>query len=215
MDPQLIVMIIILMVSVVIHEIAHGFAANWLGDPTARLQGRLSPNPLVHIDPLGSVIVPGLMAVSSLALPGPGLIFGWAKPVPYNPYNFTNQKWGEAIVAIAGPASNVALAVIFAVVVRLADILSLSETFIALAIQVIVINILLALFNLIPIPPLDGSKIFPRFLPRKLQFGYDRFRSFLDQNFILGFVLVLFVMFYFLLEPLRYATFYLTSLLIG
>jgi Zn-dependent protease len=210
MEPLQIALILILIMSVVIHEMAHGYAANWLGDPTARLQGRLSPNPLVHLDPLMSVILPGLLVIS-----GSPFLFGAAKPVPYNPYNFTNQKWGEAIVAAAGPASNIALAIIFAIVVRFAEALTLSETFIVLAVQVIILNIFLAFFNLVPIPPLDGSKIFPRFLPLSLRMQYDKFRMFLEQNVFLGFGIVIFFFVVFLAEPLYRLTQMLTFWLIG
>ena len=89
MEPTQIATIVILIMSVIIHEMAHGYAANWLGDPTARLMGRLSPNPLVHLDPMMSVILPGLLLAT-----GSPILFGAAKPVPYNPYNFTNQRWG-------------------------------------------------------------------------------------------------------------------------
>ena len=143
MEPTQIAMIVILIISVIIHEMAHGYAANWLGDPTARLMGRLSPNPLVHLDPMMSVILPGILLAT-----GSPILFGAAKPVPYNPYNFTNQKWGEAIVAFAGPLANLAIAGIFAVLVRLSDILNLSTSFIQLAIGVIMLNIFLAFFNL-------------------------------------------------------------------
>lgn len=210
MEPLQIAMILILIMSVVIHEMAHGYAANWLGDPTARLQGRLSANPLVHLDPLMSVILPGLLIMS-----GSPILFGAAKPVPYNPYNFTNQKWGEAIVAAAGPASNIVLAVIFAVLVRFAEVLALSETFVLLAVQVIILNIFLAFFNLVPIPPLDGSKILPRFLPRGLRLSYDRFRTFLEQNAFLGFGMVILFFVLFLSEPLYKLTLTLTYRLIG
>jgi len=189
---------------------AHGYAADWLGDPTARLQGRLSPNPIVHLDPLMSVILPGLLIVT-----GSPFLFGAAKPVPYNPYNFTNQKWGEAIVAAAGPASNIALAIIFALVVRFADALALSETFIILAVQVIILNLFLAFFNLVPIPPLDGSKILPRFLPYSLRMQYDRLRAFLEQNFFLGFGLMIFIFIVFLAEPFFRFTQILTFWMIG
>ncbi len=210
MEPLQIAMILILIMSVVIHEMAHGYAANWLGDPTARLQGRLSPNPIVHLDPLMSVILPGLLVMS-----GSPILFGAAKPVPYNPYNFTNQKWGEAIVAAAGPASNIVLALIFAVVVRFADALALSETFITLAVQVIILNIFLAFFNLVPIPPLDGSKILPRFLPYSLRMSYERFRMFFEHNAFLGFGLVILFFVVFLSEPLYRLTLTLTYGLIG
>ena len=210
MDPLHIAMVVVLIISVVIHEMAHGFAADWLGDPTARLQGRLSPNPLVHLDPFMSVILPGLLIFS-----GSPILFGAAKPVPYNPYNFTNQKWGEAIVAAAGPASNIAIAVLFAVIIRFADALSLSETFVLLCLQVIILNIFLAFFNLVPSPPLDGSKILPRLLPRSLRLSYDRFRATLEQNAFLGFGIVIFFFVVFLAQPLYYVTQILAFWLIG
>jgi len=189
-----IILIVGLVFSVVLHEMAHGYAANWLGDPTARLQGRLTANPLVHIDPLMSVIIPGLLILS-----GSQIVFGAAKPVPYNPYNLTNQKWGEAIVAAAGPLTNILIAVIFAVLFRNAEILNLNEAFMAISFQMIFLNIFLAIFNLIPLPPLDGSKILPRLLPRFLAEKYEDFRYFFERNIFLGFFLVIFV-FFFLLE---------------
>jgi Zn-dependent protease len=210
MEPTQIAMIVILIISVIIHEMAHGYAANWLGDPTARLMGRLSPNPLVHLDPMMSVILPGLLLAT-----GSPILFGAAKPVPYNPYNLRNQKWGEAIVAFAGPLANLVIAVIFAVLVRLADVLSLSSAFVELSIGVIVLNIFLAFFNLVPIPPLDGSKILPRFLPRTLRMKYESFRAYFEQNIALGFALVILVFMVFLAGPLYYATQVLTSILIG
>jgi len=197
MDPLMIAMIVALILSVVLHEMAHGYAANWLGDPTARLQGRLSANPLVHIDPLMSVILPGLLIVT-----GSPFLFGAAKPVPYNPYNFTNQKWGEAIVAAAGPAANVFIAIVFAVLVRLSEVLQLSETFVQLSIGIIMLNIFLAIFNLMPIPPLDGSKILPRLLPYSLAMKYESFRFFFERNIALAFVLVIVVFIYVLSGPL-------------
>lgn len=203
-------MIVILILSVVIHEMAHGYAANWLGDPTARLQGRLSANPLVHLDPLMSVILPGILLAT-----GSPILFGAAKPVPYNPYNFTNQKWGEAIVAAAGPLANFAIAGVFAVLVRLSDVLQLSEAFVSLAISVIMLNIFLAFFNLVPIPPLDGSKILPRFLPYQLRMKYEGMRGYFERNIALGFALVIIFFMVFLAGPLYMATQWLTYLLVG
>jgi len=164
--------IIALIASIILHEMAHGYAANWLGDPTARLQGRLSINPLVHIDPLGSIIIPGLFFFSSA-----GFLFGWAKPVPYNPYNLSDQKYGEAKVAAAGPAVNLILALIFGLLIRSADSLGLNASFVELASYIVYINILLAFFNLIPIPPLDGSKIITAFLPFSAELKYREFAS--------------------------------------
>ena len=205
-----VVMIIALIVSVVIHEMAHGFAANWLGDPTARLAGRLSPNPLVHLDPLMSVILPGLLIFS-----GSPILFGAAKPVPYNPYNLKNQKWGEAIVAAAGPAANILIAVVFALLIRSANVLGLSDTFISLSIGIIVLNIFLAFFNLVPLPPLDGSKIMPKFLPHHLEMKYENFRAYFERNIGLGFALVIIVFIVFLAGPLHRLTIWLTNMLIG
>lgn len=156
-----------LILSIVLHEMAHGYAANALGDPTARLAGRLSGNPLVHLDPLGSVIIPALLFIGNA-----GILFGWAKPVPYNPYNLSNKKYGEALVAVAGPAVNILLAFIFAMIIRAADPLHLSNSFVDLASYIVYINILLACFNMIPFPPLDGSKILMAFLPFAAQQKY-------------------------------------------
>jgi len=165
-----IAIIIALIASIVLHEMAHGYAANALGDPTARLQGRLSGNPLVHLDPLGSVIIPALLFFGNA-----GILFGWAKPVPYNPYNLRDQKWGEALVAVAGPAINVFLAIVFAMIIRLAPVLELSASFTQLAWYIVYINILLAMFNMLPIPPLDGSKILMAALPLRAQQQYRQF----------------------------------------
>jgi len=210
MDILQIAMIVALIISVIIHEMAHGYAANWLGDPTARLAGRLSPNPLVHIDPMMSVILPGLLVPT-----GSPILFGAAKPVPYNPYNLRDQKWGEAIVAAAGPASNIVIAIVFALLVRSADALNLSATFIELAIGVIILNIFLAFFNLVPIPPLDGSKILPKFLPYALAMKYEQFRAYFERNVALGFGLVILLFIVFLANPLYQLTIWLTNLLLG
>ncbi len=210
MEPQQIAMLVALIISVILHEMAHGYAANWLGDPTARLQGRLTANPLVHIDPLMSVILPGLLVFS-----GSPILFGAAKPVPYNPYNFTNQKWGEAIVAFAGPLANFAIAGIFAILVRSAEILQLSDTFVSLAIGIIILNIFLAFFNLVPIPPLDGSKILPKFLPYSLAMSYERFRFYMEGNMLIAFPVIIIAFILFLSQPLYNLTQSITKLLIG
>jgi Zn-dependent protease len=208
MEPQDIALIVALILSVVIHEMAHGHAANWLGDPTARLAGRLSPNPLVHLDPLMSVIIPGFLIIS-----GSPILFGAAKPVPYNPYNFSNQRWGEAIVAIAGPLSNIAIALIFALLIRSADVFGLSASFVELAVSIIALNIFLALFNMVPIPPLDGSKILPRLLPYALSMRYEGLRRVMEHNVMLSFGVVILVFVLFLGEPLAYLTQYLAYFL--
>jgi len=210
MEPLTIALIIGLIVSIVLHEVGHAYAANWLGDPTARLEGRLSVNPLVHIDPIMSILVPGLLIMS-----GSPILFGAAKPVPYNPYNFRNQKWGEAIVAAAGPAVNILLALIFAVVVQVGAGTSLSETFLFLAAQLVVMNLFLAFFNLVPIPPLDGSKILPRLLPFSLRMQYEGFRRFMEQNVFLAFGLVIFLFVVVLGDPLYDVVFSIAKVLIG
>lgn len=179
MGADIIFLIAILIISVVFHEVSHGFAAHYLGDPTARLQGRLTLNPVKHVDPLGSLILPALLVLSS----SPFLI-GWAKPVPYNPHNFQRGgRWAEALVAAAGPAANVLIALVFGLLMR-AGVFPAELT--SLVISIVFINVLLAIFNLIPIPPLDGSKILSMLLPQGLRIQYERARGVLEQNFFLG-----------------------------
>lgn len=164
--------IVILIFSVIIHEVAHGFMAEYLGDPTARLQGRLTLNPLKHIDPVGSILVP---VITSMA----GFTFGWAKPVPFNPYNLRNRRKGEFLIALAGPLSNLILAIIFGIVIRLAVANQIiSVAFIEIASYIVIINIVLAIFNLIPLPPLDGSKLVLAWLPDQ----YGRLRMVLETS---------------------------------
>lgn len=171
--------IIVLLFSVVVHEVSHGLMALELGDHTARLAGRLTLNPIKHLDPFGSVILPIILAI----IPG-GIVFGWAKPVPYNPYNLKDPKKGGALIAAAGPLSNLALAFIFSIAYRL----GLGMTPAAPLIEVIIIiNIVLAIFNIIPIPPLDGSKILFWLLPR----GTENFQAFMERyGFIILIVLI-------------------------
>lgn len=188
MESAFIVIIVALILSIVLHEMAHGYMADWLGDPTARLQGRLSPNPLVHIDILGSIIVPALLFISNA-----GFLFGWAKPVPYNPYNLNDQKWGEAKVAAAGPAVNILIAVLFGLLIRFNELLGLNSAFIELSSYIVYINILLALFNMIPIPPLDGSKIIQPFLPYSLQVSYRSFVQNFERWGLIGTFLFIFI----------------------
>ena len=192
-----VIIITALILSIVLHEVAHGYMANWLGDPTARLQGRLSANPLVHLYPVGSIVVPGLLFFS-----GVGILFGWAKPVPYNPYNFSDQRYGEAKVAAAGPAVNLILAFIFGMLIRLAPELGLPGSFIDIASYIVYINILLAFFNLIPIPPLDGSKIITVLLPlglaekyRNLSMQIERYGLLFTFLFIFVFINILWMPF--------------------
>ncbi|TSC86920.1 MAG: membrane-associated zinc metalloprotease [Parcubacteria group bacterium Gr01-1014_8] len=178
--------IVIIMFSAVIHEVMHGVAADKLGDPTARYAGRLTLNPIKHLDPFGSVMLPVILALTHSPI-----LFGWAKPVPYNPYNLTKSpKWGEAIVAGAGPASNFAIALIAAVFVRANFFSSELDSVLFL---IVVINIMLGIFNLIPIPPLDGSKVLSALLPYGLARTYDELRARLEYNPFMGMGLVLIV----------------------
>lgn len=150
--------ILILILSVVVHEVAHGWSAYFLGDSTAKLAGRLTLNPISHLDPMGSFFVP--LLTYSLG----GFIFGWAKPVPYNPYNLRVGRAGPALVGLAGPVANIFLAICFSIIIRL-TLGVVPMAFIELAAMVVVINFGLAIFNLIPVPPLDGSKILFALIP--------------------------------------------------
>jgi Zn-dependent protease len=155
---------VIFIMSIVIHEVAHGLAALWQGDPTAKYQGRLTLNPVKHIDPIGSILVPVLAYFLG------GFIFGWAKPVPYNPYNLRDQKYGSAMVGAAGPLANILIALVFGFFLRVLLItgkIDIQDGGIILSIFTfaIMVNVLLAFFNLIPFPPLDGSKLLFAILP--------------------------------------------------
>ena len=184
MELTFIFFIAILIMSIVIHEVAHGYAADMLGDPTAKLAGRLTLNPLPHLDPMGSVLLPIILVVTNA-----GFIFGWAKPVPYNPYNLKKGKWGPAIVAVAGPLSNLFIAFVFGMVLRFGGSLGLPDAFLAISIYIVFINILLAVFNMLPIPPLDGSKVLFSILPYK----YQHIEQTLERY---GFIILLFVIFF-------------------
>lgn len=188
MGAEAIIIIVALIASIVLHEMAHGYAANWLGDPTARLEGRLSLNPLVHLDPIGSILVPALLFFGNA-----GFLFGWAKPVPYNPYNLSDQRYGEAKVAFAGPLTNLAIALLFSVLLRVHDVLQLPGAFVDIASYVVYINILLAFFNLIPIPPLDGSKIVTALLPYKMAESYRSFTRWFEQYGLIATLLFIFI----------------------
>jgi len=160
----------ILVMSVVIHEVSHGFMAYFLGDPTAKMAGRLTLNPIKHVDPVGSLLVPGILAL----LPG-SIIFGWAKPVPYNPYNLQAGKVGPALVAAAGPASNFFLALVFGLLIRFLPVTLLTPQAISIMSLVVAINLMLAIFNLLPVPPLDGSQILFSLLPYRWRFIEELF----------------------------------------
>jgi len=157
--------IIVLIFSAIIHEYMHGWMAYRLGDSTAKDAGRLTFNPFAHLDWFGSFLLPLIMVVSNMPF-----VFGWAKPVPYNPYNLKDKKYGEAKVALAGPLGNLIVAIFFGLFLRLVPLSSL--TFVFLISTIITINLILMIFNLIPIPPLDGSKILAAFLPAKARQKY-------------------------------------------
>lgn len=173
-------MVVVLLFSIIIHEVAHGYVALRNGDPTAKIMGRLTLNPVPHIDPVGSILLPGLLLLSHA-----GILFGWAKPVPVNPLNYRNYRQGEIAVSAAGPLSNLALAAVFAFLLR-SELGGVGLQ--TLAYYGVSINIFLALFNLIPIPPLDGSHILAMLLPPNLLRLYRH----LDQ---VGFILIL-ILFY-------------------
>ena len=199
-------LIIILIFSIVIHEVSHGTMANYLGDPTAKYAGRLTLNPISHLDPIGSVILPIFLIIMAKIMGG-GIIFGWAKPVPINPYNFRDQKYGSAKVALAGPASNLALALVFGLALRFLPILDIHPGLVLMFSYIVWINILLAVFNLLPIPPLDGSHILFTFLPYSMQ----NIKIFLSQ---FGLFILLFIIF-FLFRWAIYLINWIFSLIVG
>lgn len=199
---SVILQIMVLILSATLHEASHGYVAYALGDPTAKYEGRLTLNPIKHLDLFGSIILPALMYLSS----GGSVIFGWAKPVPYNPDNLKAGKWGPVYVALAGPASNLLLAFVFGMVVRFAGS-TLSVSFISLVGLIVFINVLLAVFNLLPVPPLDGSKLLFALLPASARNIEEFFHRY--QLFILLFVL------FFGWRIIAYPVNILSSLLLG
>jgi Zn-dependent protease len=179
-------LVVVIIFSAIIHEVMHGAAADWLGDKTARYAGRLTLNPIPHIDMFGSIILPALLALSHSPF-----FFAWAKPVPYNPYNLRPGRFSEAIVAGAGPLSNIIIALVGGLIIR-ANIFPGAVDIIFL---IVVVNVMLCFFNLIPVPPLDGSKVLEAFLPRALQHGYANWRSSMERNPFLGMGIVLLIVF--------------------
>ncbi len=179
---------LVIVPSSIIHEYMHGAMAKQLGDDTAERAGRLTLNPLAHIDPFGTVMLPLVLLMS-----GSGFMFAYAKPVPYNPNNLRNQKWGPALVGVAGPLSNIVVALIFGLAVRLALPMAVTSDFGILFLSFLSLiayaNVLLAVFNLVPIPPLDGSKVLLALIP-------DRYWDFKEQFERYGiYLLIVFIVF--------------------
>ncbi len=173
-------MLVVLFFSVIVHEVAHGYVALLNGDATAKLYGRLTFNPVPHIDLVGTILVPAILFFSQS-----GILFGWAKPVPVNPRNFRNYRTGELSVSASGPLSNFFLAAVFA---QLLPWAGNNPGFFLICKYGVIINLYLMLFNLIPIPPLDGSKILMPLLPRSLQELYAQLEP-------VGFLLILILLY--------------------
>lgn len=181
---RIIVWILPVVFAITVHEVAHGWIAKKYGDNTADSQGRLTLNPIKHIDLVGTIIIPGLLLIT-----GTGFIFGWAKPVPVDPRNFKNPRADMAVVALAGPVSNLLMAVFWALIARVgmtigSDAAMIAEPLIYTGIAGISINLVLALVNLLPIPPLDGSRILSGLLPDYWAWQYNKLERF-------GFIILL------------------------
>jgi Zn-dependent protease len=218
MDPLTLILafipaIVVIIFSIILHEVAHGYMADLLGDPTARYAGRLTLNPLPHIDPIGSVALPGI-----LALTGSPFLIGWAKPVPYNPYNLQPQKWGlpaaagEALVGFAGPLTNIIIAVIAGLLLRFQVFPDQFSTILTMA---SLSNLSLAILNLIPIPPLDGSKVLKAFLPYPLSQTYANLEGMTYALGPVGLIGVLLLFIYVLSDPASRLVLYLFSVIVG
>jgi len=179
---RIVVWVLPVVFAITVHEVAHGWVAKKQGDKTASMLGRLTLNPLKHMDLLGTIIIPGLLLISST-----GFIFGWAKPVPVDTRNFKNPRKSMALVALAGPVSNLLMAIGWALIIRVGVMIemeAISLPMILMGKAGISINLVLALINMIPIPPLDGSRIVTGILPSKWAWHYNRFERF-------GFILLL------------------------
>lgn len=195
---QIVLMVAAFIPAIVLHEVAHGYVAYKLGDPTAKSKGRLSLNPLKHIDPFGSIILPGCLIFMSALSGGSGMIFGYAKPVPYNPHYFKNVRKGELLVGLAGPATNLLLSLVGAAIAwggvyllqHVSMIPSLGLYVWYFGTYFCNVNLCLAFFNLIPIPPLDGSSIIAVFLNNKQLAVYYKIQQY-SMFFFLLVVLVI------------------------
>ncbi len=201
---------IVLILSIIAHEVAHGYAADSLGDPTARLAGRLTLNPLPHIDLMGSIVIPALLVFTQSPI-----LFGWAKPVPYNPYNLKARRWGETLVAVAGSATNIFLAIIFGLIVRFSPTIGLDQTALSLAATIAFINLFLGLFNLIPFPPLDGFTALRAALPWHLSSGLSRLEHQIRGAGAVSLILFLIVFSYIFAGPFFNLVLWLFGLITG
>ncbi|MEW6481651.1 MAG: site-2 protease family protein [bacterium] len=187
---NLVIYIAVLLFSVVIHEVSHAFVADTCGDKTARLSGRLSLNPVAHLDPIGSILVPLFAFITHIPVPA------WAKPVPVNSYNLNNPRSDMVKVALAGPLSNIGLALISSIILRLSFI-PVGSYLEQILLCFVIANFLLSLFNLIPIPPLDGSRIIAYFLPPNTSFKVSFLEPF---GFIILILLLSFGFFNFIVQ---------------
>ena len=177
-----------LIFAITLHESAHGWAAGRLGDPTATMRGRVTINPIPHIDPIGTIAVPGALLLMSAHTGGGGLLFGWAKPVPINPRYFRNPLKAMTITAAAGPLSNLLQMIFWALLLKALAAVGFYDKFvISVCAAGISVNLMLMAFNLIPIPPLDGGRIVRGLLPRQAGMAFDKIEPY-------GFMILLVLM---------------------
>ena len=198
--PFFVFQFVVLIFSAVIHEVSHGYIAEKLGDPTARLAGRITLNPLAHVSLFGMVIMP-LLTYFAWGIP-----VGGAKPVPYNPYNLKDSRRGGGLIALSGPMSNFLIAIVFGIIIRFSIATGVfSESVVELFTMIIYINLFLGLFNLVPIPPLDGSKVIYLVLPRMVAAALEGFvynaSVLIRQNWVI-FLVLFFLFFQYVLRAL-------------
>ncbi len=194
--------VIIILISLSFHEFAHAFVANIFGDPTAKLDGRLSLNPVNHWDPIGTTMLVVLTFLNSFGLNLP--IFGWGKPVPIDERNFDNPKMHGLQAALAGPMSNLILAAVIAAIMKYTSLPNIADQFLVMAVY---LNIFLMFFNILPIPPLDGSRLLRLILPDGVYYS-------LTTNFVAYFIMI-FVTIFFLLDYVMVLSVRLTTILVG